>query len=194
MPAISIRTLGLLARPIEALVALFLFASVALADPAPLTLAVPYIPTPQPVVDKMLELARVGGKDFLIDLGSGDGRILITAAKRYGARGFGVDLNPTRIEEAQENARKAGVSDKVSFMRKDLFQTDLSQATVITLYLLPEVNLQLKPYLQALRPGTRIVSHDFHMGDWKPTRMVRMGDKVIYLWVVAKSRERAGAP
>lgn len=189
MPAISIRTLALLTRPLGALVAVLAFIGAALGDPAPLTLAVPYVPTPQPIVDAMLQMARVGGKDFLIDLGSGDGRILITAARRYGARGFGVDLNPARIEEAQEKARKAGVSDKVSFMRQDLFHTDLSQASVVTLYLLPEVNLMLRPRLQALRPGARIVSHDFHMGDWKPTRMARIGNKVVYLWVVPKRGE-----
>jgi len=128
---------------------------------------VPYVPTPQEVVERMLRMAKVGPGDYLIDLGSGDGRIVITAAKRYGARGFGVDINPERIDEANVNARKAGVTDKVAFYQRDLFKTDLSKATVITMYLLPRVNVELRPKLLALAPGTRIVSHDFDMGDWK---------------------------
>ena len=156
--------------------------------------SVPYVPTPQVVVDQMLEIAKVGPQDYLIDLGSGDGRIVVTAARKFGARGFGVDLNPTRIAEANENARKAGVADKVSFYQRDLFTTDLSQATVITMYLLPRVNLELRPKILELKPGTRIVSHDFSMGDWQPEmhEQVDAQDKYagaggrsdIYLWVV----------
>ncbi len=155
---------------------------------------VPYVPTPQDVVDKMLQVARVSGNDYLIDLGSGDGRIVVTAARKHGARGFGVDINPTRVSEALENARKAGVTDRVAFYQRDLFQTDLREASVISMYLLPRVNLELRPKLLELKPGTRIVSHDFDMGDWKPDAYVRMeslekysgsgGESEIYFWVV----------
>lgn len=155
---------------------------------------VPYVPTPQAVVDRMLAMARVNAQDYLIDLGSGDGRIVVTAAKKYGARGFGVDLNPVRIDEANNNARRNGVTDKVAFYQRDLFETDLSQASVITMYLLPRVNLALRPKLLELRPGTRLVSHDFDMGDWKADDYVRLeasdkfsgagGDSDIYLWIV----------
>lgn len=156
--------------------------------------SVPYVPTPQAVVDRMLDLAKITDRDYLIDLGSGDGRIVVTAAKKFGARGFGVDLNPVRIDEANANARKAGVTDKVAFYQCNLFETDLSQATVITMYLLPRVNLQLRPQLLELKPGTRLVSHDFDMGDWKADVAVRMdasdkfsgagGDSDVYFWVV----------
>ena len=156
--------------------------------------SVPYVPTPQEVVERMLEIAKVGPQDYLIDLGSGDGRIVVTAAKKYGARGFGVDLNPVRIKESLENAAKAGVSDRVAFQQRDLFQTDLSDATVITMYLLPRVNLDLRPKLLELKPGTRLVSHDFSMDDWKPDAHVDMavkekygsapGNSSIYFWIV----------
>jgi hypothetical protein len=142
----------------------------------------------------MLEIGRVGARDYLIDLGSGDGRIVVTAARKYGTRGFGVDLNPKRIAEANENARKAGVTDKVQFHRTDLFETDLAQASIITLYLLPRVNLELRPKLLDLRPGTRIVSHDFSMGDWKADHHEEVdahdkyggsgGRSDIFLWIV----------
>jgi len=156
--------------------------------------SVPYVPTPQEVVERMLEIARVGPQDYLIDLGSGDGRIVVTAAKQRGARGFGVDLNPVRIKESIENAAKAGVSDRVAFHQRDLFETDLSDATVITMYLLPRVNLDLRPKLLELKPGTRLVSHDFSMDDWKPDTYVDMvvkekygsapGNSSIYFWIV----------
>ena len=155
---------------------------------------VPYVPTPQSVVERMLQIAKVGPADYLIDLGSGDGRIVVTAAKKYGARGFGVDINPTRIAEANENAQKAGVTDKVTFQQSDLFQTDLSQASVITMYLLPRVNVELRPKLLDLKPGTRLVSHDFSMEDWKPDQHVQMdapekyggtgGKSDVYFWVI----------
>lgn len=155
---------------------------------------VPYVPTPQDVVERMLELAKVGPNDYVIDLGSGDGRIVITAAKKHGARGFGVDIDPQRVAEANANARRAGVADKVSFQQRDLFETDLDDATVVTLYLLPRVNLELRPKLLALHPGTRIVSHDFSMEDWKPDAHVTVeskdkyggagGKSDIYLWIV----------
>jgi hypothetical protein len=155
---------------------------------------VPYVPTPQDVVERMLEIAKVGPHDYLIDLGSGDGRIVVTAAKKYGTRGFGVDLNPERIRESTENARRAGVAEKVAFYQRDLFETNLADATVITMYLLPQVNIELRPKLLELKPGTRLVSHDFDMGDWKPDSHVRMdtqekyrgtgGQSDIYFWIV----------
>jgi hypothetical protein len=155
---------------------------------------VPYVPTPQEVVERMLEIAKVGPHDYLIDLGSGDGRIVVTAAKKYGTRGFGVDLNPERIRESNENARRAGVSEKVAFYQRDLFETSLAEATVITMYLLPQVNIELRPKLLELKPGTRLVSHDFDMGDWKPDTSVTMdtqdkyggagGNSEIYFWIV----------
>jgi hypothetical protein len=156
--------------------------------------SVPYVPTPQVVVDRMLEIGKVTAQDYLIDLGSGDGRIVVTAAKKYGARGVGVDLNPARIAEANDNAEKAGVSDKVAFQQRDLFQTNLAQASIITMYLLPRVNLDLRPKLLDLKPGTRIVSHDFSMGDWKPDHQEQLeakdkyggsgGLSDIFLWII----------
>lgn len=125
-----------------------------------------YVPTPQIVVDTMLEMAKVGPRDFLIDLGSGDGRFVITAATKYGASAFGVDLDTYLLKLANQNAKKAGVSDKVRFIEENLFTTDLSRATVISTYLLPEMNLRLRPKFMAMKPGTRIVTHDYHLGDW----------------------------
>jgi len=155
---------------------------------------VPYVPTPQEVVDRMLQMAKVSANDYLIDLGSGDGRIVVTAAKTLGTRGFGVDINPVRVSEAMENAQKAGVTDKAAFYQRDLFQTDLSQASVITMYLLPRVNMELRPKLLDLKPGTRIVSHDFSMDEWKPDAFAQMyvkekygnsgGQSDVFLWVV----------
>jgi hypothetical protein len=157
---------------------------------------VPYVPTPQIVVDRMLEMAKVTPQDYVIDLGSGDGRIVITAVKKYGARGFGVDLNPVRIKESTENAAKAGVSEQASFYQRNLFETDLSQATVITMYLLPRVNLDLRPKILELKPGTRIVSHDFSMDEWRADEAVTFevqdkygpgggsGASTIYFWKV----------
>jgi trans-aconitate methyltransferase len=150
---------------------------------------VPYVPTNEKVVEEMLKVAKVGKNDVLFDLGSGDGRIPITAAKRWGTRGFGVDIDPDRIKEARENATKAGVADKVKFMQQDLFDTDIKTATVVTLYLLPEVNMRLRPKLLAdLKPGTRVVSHNYDMGDWKPLQTITVklpdGDHTVYYWVV----------
>jgi Methyltransferase domain len=143
-----------------------------------------FVPTPEDVVDEMLKVANVSGKDVLYDLGSGDGRIPITAAKRFGTRGLGIDIDPDRIKEANENLKKSGVGDKVKFVQGDLFELDLSQATVITLYLLPALNLKLRPKLLKLKPGTRIVSHDFDMGDWKPEKTVKVGTRSVYFWTV----------
>jgi predicted O-methyltransferase YrrM len=152
---------------------------------------VPYVPTPQEVVDQMLKLANVKKGDVLYDLGSGDGRIPITAAQKYQVRGFGIDINPERIAEANENAKKAGVSDRVQFRQQDLFKTDFSKATVVTLYLLPDINVKLRPQLlKQLKPGTRIVSHDFDMGEWKPDKVVQVQgpnrEHTLYYWVVPK--------
>jgi hypothetical protein len=144
---------------------------------------VPYVPTPQVVVDEMLRLAAVGPRDFVVDLGSGDGRILVTAAKKFGARGFGVDLDQELVAESEENARLAGVGDRVKFLNQDLFKTDISQATVVTMYLLPQVNRRLRPGLLDLAPGTRIVAHDFDLDDWKPDEKTTIR-KNVFLWIV----------
>lgn len=146
---------------------------------------VPFVPTPQEVVDAMLELAKVQKGDVVYDLGSGDGRIPITAAKRYGVTATGIDINPERVKEANENAQREGVTDRVSFRTADLFTTDLSPANVVTLYLLPEVNLKLRPkLLKELKPGSRIVSHAFNMGDWEPDETRNIDGRTIYLWTV----------
>lgn len=153
-----------------------------------------YVPTPQVVVDEMLSMAKIGPKDFLIDLGSGDGRIVITAAKKFGSQGFGVDLDSYLLRLAREGAKKEGVAERASFVEQNLFETDLGRATVISSYLLPEMNLKLRPKILALKPGTRVVAHDYHMGDWYPDAQkdIPVPEKVvgtpgvsfIYLWIV----------
>lgn len=146
---------------------------------------VPYVPTPLPVVEEMLRVANVSDGDVIYDLGSGDGRIVISAAQAYDVRGVGVDIDPTLVQTATENAQQAGVSDRVEFLQQDLFETDLSEADVVTLYLLPEVNLRLRPkLLEELQPGTRIVSHAFDMGNWEPEQMIEVDGRTIYSWVV----------
>lgn len=155
---------------------------------------VPFVTTPDNVTLEMLRIADVGAQDHVIDLGSGDGRIVITAARQFGARGLGVEIVPDLVARSRESARQAGVAERALFREQDIFQTDLSAATVVTMYLLPEVNLQLRPRLLALAPGTRIVSHDWNMGDWQPDRTVRLDvpDKkvgrekssLIHLWRV----------
>ena len=157
--------LGLLIRQLAAGLAAWVWVSAAAAQDFGDT---PYVQTPQVVVDAMLETAKVSKNDYVIDLGSGDGRMVITAAKKIGARGFGVDLDKRLVALANSNARKAGVADRAKFYARDLFETDLSPATVITIYLLPEVNLMARAKLLALEPGTRIVSHDYGIGDWMP--------------------------
>jgi len=148
-------------------------------------LDVPYVPTPQSVVERMLDLGAVGREDYVIDLGSGDGRIAIAAVKERAAKAaLGVDLNPERIREAEENAKAAGVSDKVRFQQGDLFQAKLGDATVITMYLLETVNAKLRPSLLELKPGTRLVSHAFTMGDWEPDRREVVDGRNVYMWVV----------
>lgn len=143
-----------------------------------------YVPTPQVVVDRMLDMAGVKSGDFMIDFGCGDGRMVVSAAKR-GARGYGVDINPARINEANENARKAGVTDKVEFKIADLFQEDLSKADVMAMYLLTDINLRLRPkILDTMKPGTRIVSHAFDMGDWEPDQQDTVDGKNVFFWIV----------
>lgn len=144
-----------------------------------------YVPTSQATVNAMLKLANVRKGDVLYDLGSGDGRIPITAAQRFGVRAVGIDIDPKRIAEAEGNARSAGVTGLVSFRNEDLFKADFSEASVVTLYLLPSLNLKLRPrLLKELKPGTRIVSHDFDMGDWEPEQTVKVGADTIYLWTI----------
>jgi ubiquinone/menaquinone biosynthesis C-methylase UbiE len=145
---------------------------------------VPYVGTPQAVVDEMLRLANVRKGDVLYDLGSGDGRIPITAAKVYGIRAYGVDADPERIAEANENARREGVAHLVQFTRADLFATDFSRATIVTLYLLPELNTRLRPRLQALAPGARVLSHQWGIEGWDPDRHVEMEGHRIFRWTV----------
>jgi SAM-dependent methyltransferase len=147
----------------------------------------PYIATPYPVVDAMLALARVKKKDLIIDLGCGDGRIVIEAAKRYGARGIGVDINPERIAEAKANARRERVEQLVKFEEQNVYDADLKEATVVTLYLLQNINLKLRPILKSqLKPGARIVSHSFDMGTWKPTKVRMLGSDPIFLWKIRR--------
>ena len=144
-----------------------------------------YLPTPMEVVDAMLLLGRVQEGDVLYDLGSGDGRIPIAAAKRYKVRGTGIEIREDLIAEANANARSAGVADLVTFKQADLFTTDFSDASVVTLYLLESLNMKLRPrLLKELKPGTRIVSHNFSMGEWSPDKTQQVGDSVIYLWTV----------
>lgn len=148
-------------------------------------LDVPYVPTPMPVVDAMLDLAKVVKSDIVYDLGCGDGRIVVRAASRFGCRGVGVDLNPERVKEAKANAVRAGVTELTRFEIGDVFEFDFSAATVVTMYLLPSVNLKLRPrLLKELTPGTRVVSHDFHMGDWTPQTTREVGRSRIYLWTI----------
>ena len=156
----------------------------------------PYVPTPQVVVDEMLKMANVGPNDFVIDLGSGDGRIVLTAARQYKAHGFGVDIDRTLVEQSNKQAKRDGVADRVVFYERDVFLTDISKATVLTVYLLPEAMTKLRPrFLSELRPGTRIVSHDYHLDDWSPDneivldvpekkRVTGLPKASVYLWVV----------
>ena len=145
-----------------------------------------FVPTPLDVVEAMLKVAKVGKGDVLYDLGSGDGRIPITAAQKYGiARGIGIDINPERIKEANNNLSRSGVGDRVHFINADLFESDLSEATVITLYLLPSLNVKLLPkLLKELKPGTRIVSHAFDMGTWKAEQVLNVDRRSVYFWTI----------
>jgi hypothetical protein len=157
-------------------------------------LDVPYVPTKEIIVDEMLKMANVNGDDLLYDLGSGDGRIPITAAKQFGTQGVGVDINPLRIQEANARAEKENVTDKVKFIEGNIFDVDFSEATVVTLYLLPQVNMKLRPKILDLKPGTRIVSHNYDMGDWEPLKVKKIEtDKgfvhTIYYWEVPERQE-----
>jgi ribosomal protein L11 methylase PrmA len=144
-----------------------------------------YVPTPQEVVEDMLRLADVKKGDVLYDLGSGDGRIPVTAARKYGVRAIGIDIDADRIREANANATKRGVTKLVKFRQQNLFEANFAEATVVTLYLLPDLNLKLRPQLLAqLKPGTRVVSHQFDMGDWKPDKTLETNGRTVYLWVI----------
>ena len=144
-----------------------------------------YVPTPQAVVEAMLDVAKVGQDDIVYDLGSGDGRIVIAAASQYGATGIGIEIDPQYIEQSQQNAIEKNVATKVTFIQGDLFEADFSEATVIALYLSHELNLRLRPrLLSELRPGTRIVSHEFAMGDWEPEQKLNVGGHEVFYWIV----------
>jgi SAM-dependent methyltransferase len=149
---------------------------------------VPYIASSEAVVTRMLEIAEVGPGDVVYDLGSGDGRIVITAAQRYGARGVGIEIDPYRVYQARENAERAGVADRVTFRKQDLFEADFSDATVVTLYLLPGINKKLRPLLfEQLAPGTRVVSHNFDMGNWAPDSTEQVGPSTVYRWTIPET-------
>lgn len=155
---------------------------------------VPYVPTPPEVVEGMLKLAGVKSSDVVYDLGCGDGRIVVMAAEKFGARGVGIDINPERIREAEENAKKAGVTGRVRFIQGNLFDADIHEATVVTLYLLSSVNLKLRPKLiKELRPGARVVSNTFDMGDWKPDKEIEVNGRRIYLWTITDQLKRSAA-
>jgi len=149
-----------------------------------------YVPTPQEVVDEILKLANVQKSDVVYDLGCGDGRIVVSAA-RLGARGVGIDINPERIQEANDNAKAAGMTDRASFRNEDLFTTDISPATVVTLYLLPARLTKLRPKLwKELKPGTRIVAHDFNLGDWKPEQTVELQGHRLFFWTIPADKSQ----
>jgi SAM-dependent methyltransferase len=154
-----------------------------------------YVPTRQTVVDAMLSVAKVKAGDVVYDLGCGDGRIVVTAAK-LGARGIGIDIDPQRVKEATENVQRNGVGDRVKILNQDLFTTDFSDANVVALYLLPSLNLKLRPILwKTLKPGTRVVSHDFDMGDWKPEQTLTVDNATIYYWTITPDlAKKAVAP
>jgi precorrin-6B methylase 2 len=150
-----------------------------------------YVPTPPDVVAAMLKAVKLTKDDIVYDLGCGDGRIVVTAAKEYGARGIGIDIDPQRIKEANENVLKNGVADKVKILQQDLFESDFHDATVVTLYLLPSLNLKIRPkLLKELKPGSRIVSHAFDMGDWQPEQTIDVGGRTVYMWTVPKPGAR----
>ncbi len=156
---------------------------------------VPYVPTPQEVVERMLELAQVKKGDVVYDLGSGDGRIVVTAAKKYGVKAIGFEIDPERIKESKENIAKAGVGQLVEIRQQDIRTVDLSAASVLTMYLLPEVNLMIRPNIwKQMKPGSRVVSHDFDMGDWNPLKTEHIKDgstweHTLYLWHVEAGKK-----
>ncbi len=175
------RSFFLVAMPFAAL---FISVPKAVAQPD-VPLDVVYVPTPQSLVERMLEIAAVKPGEHVMDLGCGDGRMVVTAANKFGARGVGVDIDPVRINEAKGNARRAGVTDKVEFHIGDLFHVDISKADVLAIYLLNEINERLRPKILAtMKPGSRVVSHAFHMGDWKPDELRTFVEGQVYFWVV----------
>jgi SAM-dependent methyltransferase len=143
-----------------------------------------WVPTPQALVDRMLQIAGVTAKDYVVDLGSGDGRTVITAAKKLGARALGIEYNPDMVELSKRNAAKEGVAGRATFMKADIFETDFSDATVVTMYLLPQLNLKLRPKISSMKPGTRVVSHAFSMDDWQPDQIETVEGRTAYLWIV----------
>jgi len=143
-----------------------------------------WVPTPPELVEKMLQMARITPNDFVIDLGSGDGRIAIAAAKKFGARSMGVEYNPDMVALSNREAQRQGVADKVKFVKADIFETDFSQATIITMYLLPDLNLKLRPKILGQKPGTRVVSHHFNMGEWQPDETANIDNRLAHLWIV----------
>jgi precorrin-6B methylase 2 len=176
-------------RRLATLSLLLLFPARALAQRGP---DVPNFATPQPVVEQMLRLAGVTKDDVVYDLGCGDGRIVVTAAQKFGARGVGVDLDPNCLRDSAENARKVKVSDRVAWRREDIFKTEIAKATVVALYLSPELNVKLRPrLLKELKPGTRIVAHAYDMGDWKPDKEEAIANSKykVYVWVVPANVE-----
>jgi hypothetical protein len=188
-----------IARP-AAWLAAALLSSGTLAQGLEKELDTPYVPTPQVVVDRMLDMAQLKSGETVIDLGSGDGRIMIEAARKYGARGFGVEIDPKLVKISNERAVKAGVADRVKFLQQDLFKTDFHEANVLTLYLLPDVNLALRPKILAeLKPGSRVVSHDYGMGDWRPDaeetipapdkKVGARKESQVFLWTVPANVE-----
>ena len=161
--------------------------------PAPAEVRAPFISTPPEIVEQMLKVAKVTKEDVVYDLGCGDGRIVIAAARRYGARGVCIDIEPERVREARANAEKAGVAGRIEFLTQDLFESDLRGATVVTLFLMQSLNLRLRPkLLRELKPGARVVSQAFDMGDWKPTKKVEVNDGgtwgTVYFWVIPGER------
>jgi SAM-dependent methyltransferase len=143
-----------------------------------------WVPTPPELVEKMLQMARITPNDFVIDLGSGDGRIAIAAAKKFGARSMGVEFNPNMVALSNREAQRQGVADRVKFLNADIFETDFSQATIITMYLLPDLNLKLQPKILDQKPGTRVVSHQFNMGEWQPDETANIDNRLAHLWIV----------
>ena len=182
MPALAL----VVAAAVAAVPALPARAAVYEDPEAPRIPDVMFVPTPDAVVETMLDMADVGPRDVVYDLGCGDGRIVVGAALRGARRAVGVDIDPDRVKEARERAKAAGVEDRVEIIEGNLFDVDLRDATVVTLYLLPSLNLRLRPKLQKLRPGTRILSHDFDMGDWKPDRVREVLGKTVYFWTVPR--------
>ena len=183
----TIRVLALVGLMVAASVPTPLYAQAATQEAATRRPDVIYVPTPEEVVEAMLQVANVTKTDIVYDLGCGDGRIPVTAARKHGARGVCIDIDPQRIKEANENVAKNNVGDRVRVMNADLFATDLSEATIVTLYLLPSLNVKLMPKLmKELRPGTRIVSHAFDMGDWKPEKEMDVNGRKVYFWTIPK--------